>query len=369
MKVNTRELISGLDLKKKYLIDVNGRVFSAEDYIKQYHIGAEMQRNKKLVPRYYERPLGLQLELTSKCNQKCIHCYNQSNDKEHNILSSELSIDEWKAIANQAKELDIFQCVISGGEPTILGDKLFEIMDILDEASVRFVVISNGMLLDEYTVERFKKYKYSWFQISIDGSRKELHNKIRGAEAFEKAINAANLIKEAGIPLVIAHSVMKYNIDYLEEMIDLCYLLGAIKVITGPFSYMGRAVRNSDLISLTDEECKKVYEICDAKALEYMGRMQVTVSAEESTSLRVKLAEPNSVMLIRPNGDVKFDCVSPFKIGNVRENTLLEIWESKGKYVYSSKRLLEYIQMIKSSRDLLKVHPRVNVDPDELLTI
>lgn len=369
MKVNAEELISGLDLKKKYMIDVNGKTYSTEDYIKQYHVGSEIQRNKRLVPRYYERPLGLQFELTSNCNQRCVHCYNQSNDNEHNIISSELDINEWKNIAEQAKELDIFQCVISGGEPTILGDKLFEIMDILDEASVRFVVISNGMLLDKHMVDRFKKYKYSWFQISIDGSREELHDKIRGAKSFKKAINAANLIKEAGIPLVIAHSVMKYNIDYLEEMIDLCYLLGAVKVITGPFSYMGRAVKNSDLISLTDAECKKVYEICDSKALEYMGKMQVTVSAEESTSLRVKLAEPNSVMLIRPNGDVKFDCVSPFKIGNVRENTLLEIWESKGKYVYTSNRLLEYIKEIKSSKDLLRVSPRVNVDPDELLII
>ncbi len=367
MKLSEEELVKGLDLKKQYLIDVNGRSYSTKEYITQYHKGAELQRTMNLVPECYDRPLGLQLELTSKCPQKCIQCYNQSNDSEHNDLCHELSVEEWKDIARQAKDLDIFQCVISGGEPTTLGNRLFEIMDILDEAGVRFVVISNGMLINKAMVERFKKYRYSWFQISIDGSREEIHDFIRGAKSFKKAIEAANMIKEAGIPLVIAHCVMKYNKDYLSEMIDMCYMLGAVKVVTGPFSYMGRAVENSDLISLTDDEVAEVYEICDKKAIEYTGRMQVSVSAEESTSLRVKLAEPNSVMLIRPNGDVKFDCVSPFKIGNVREESLKEIWDKRGKSVYSNERLIEYIKQIKNARDMLSVKPRVNYDPDEML--
>ncbi len=367
MKLSEEELINGLDLKNQYLIDMEGKLFSAKEYIKQYHKGAEMQRSLKLVPDYYERPLGMQLELTSRCPQKCIQCYNQSNDLEHNDLRNELTIEEWKNIAQQIKDLDIFQCVISGGEPLTLGDKLFEIMDILNEASVRFVVISNGMLLNKEMMEKFKKYRYSWFQISIDGCREEIHDFIRGAKSFRKAIEAANMIKEAGIPLVIAHCVMKYNKEYLNEMIDMCYMLGATRVVTGPFSYMGRAVKNSELISLTDEEAKEVYELIDKKAGEYAGRMQVSVAAEEATSLRVRLAEPNSVLLIRPNGDVKFDCVSPFKIGNVKEESLKEIWDKRGKSVYSNERLIEYVKQIKSSRDLLTVRPRVNYDPDEML--
>ena len=362
---NINSIIEGINPQRKFLVDVNGTVYSVADYLKYYYEGMKLQMEKKHVPSIYQKPLGIQFELTYRCNQRCIHCYNQSgmdnNDKEG------LTTEEWKSLARQAGELELFQCVISGGEPTVLGDDLFEIMDILDSYDMRFVFITNGMLLDEEKVRKLSKYKYSWLQVSIDGSRPELHDAVRGVKSFEKAIRAANLVKEAGIPLVIAHSVMKINQDYLSEMLDLSYLLGAVKVITGPFSYMGRAVLNSDKISLTEEEIQKVYDICDEKAVEYSGRMQIAVAGEDVTGLRVKLAEPNGVLLIRPNGDVKFDCVSPFKIGNVRENTLEQLWRERGRFVNSNERLMDYITQIKSSQDLLHVKPRVNVDPDELL--
>lgn len=369
MSVNLETLLEGLNPKRKFMMDINGKSYKVGDFLQYYHKGVVAQMDKNLIPKLYEKPLGVQFELTYKCNQHCIHCYNQSGDYEYNSLAEELSVEEWKSIAKEAGKLGVFQCVISGGEPTLLGDSLFEIMDILDAYGVRFVVISNGMLIDNQMVEKFKKYTYSWFQISIDGSRPELHNAIRGANSFEKALDAANLIKEAGIPLVIAHSIMQLNKNYLGEMFDLCYLLGACKVMTGPISHMGRAVLNNEQVALTHDDILEIYKICDEKALEYSGKMQITLSAEEPTSLRVRLAEPNGVMLIRPNGDVKFDCVSPFKIGNTKKDSLETIWNERGKHVYKSQRLIEYVTAIKTAEDMLHVKPRVNVDPDELLEI
>ncbi len=365
--MNIEEYLDGLETYHETFVDMEGEKIDAKEYLKRHYNNMQNKIHRNLIPSVYQNPLGIQFELTYKCNQKCIHCYNQSNDLEHNDVSQELSLNEWKNIARQVVNMHVFQCVISGGEPTLLGDKLFEIMDILAESDVRFIVISNGMLLNEEMVRRFKKYKYSWFQISIDGSRDYLHDYIRGAKSFEKALEAANLIKEAGIPLVIAHSVMKSNKDYLEEMIDMAFLLGAEKIITGPFSFMGRAVKNSEKISLTEEECRKVYKVCEKKAREYSGKMAVVLSTEEAMGLRIRLAEPNGVMLIRPNGDVKFDCVSPFKIGNVKNNKLKEIWNLKGKHVYKNKELLAYIRSIRKSTDLLNVYPLVNVDKDVLL--
>lgn len=283
-----------------------------------------------------------------------------------NNNSPDLAIEEWERIAFELCEMGVFHCVISGGEPTLLGNKLFDIMDIFHKYGVTFILITNGMLINESNVMRFSKYKYNWFQVSIDGSRPELHDHIRGAVSFEKAVNAASLVKQAGMPLVIAHSVMKHNKDYLEEMIDLAYLLGAIKIIAGPFSYTGRAVLNSADIELSDDEITEIYRVADNKASQYSGLMEVAIPIEEIVSLRVNLFEPNGVLLIRPNGDVKFDCISPFKIGNVREKTLMDIWRD-GRTVHAHPRLREYASQIKFHRDFLTVYPKVNVDPDEML--
>lgn len=364
MEKDIKSLICDVKPKKAFISDAYGQTFSSQEYIEYFHSMVAAKQEANLIPKLYEKPIGAQLELTYKCNQKCIHCYNQSGMENSN--NPQLSLDEWKAIAHQLGKMGIFQCVISGGEPTLMGEGLFEIMDILHEYGVIFVVITNGMLINEENIKRFAKYRYSWFQVSIDGSRPELHNYIRGTNAFDKAIKAADLVKRAGLPLVIAHAVMKKNIGYLEEMIDLAYRLGAMRVVAGPFSYMGRAVLNSEDIELTDDEIVQAYEIIDKKALEYSGRMEVSIPSEEAISLRIRLAEPNGVMLFRPNGDVKFDCVSPFKIGNIKENSLEDIWEI-GRKVYSNERLINYIMKIKTHEDLLTTYPRINVDPDELL--
>lgn len=219
-------------------------------------------------------------------------------------------------------EIGIFQCVISGGEPTILGDSLIEIMEILDGYNIKFIFISNGFLLDEKFIKKLSKFKYTWFQISIDGSRPELHNYVRGVDCWEEAIRAANLVKRAGLPLVISHAVVKKNYLYLDEMIDLSYLLGASRMMTGPFTYTGRALINGDELELSKEEKIKVYDLIAEKAEKYKGQMEVLASAEEPVGLRVKASEVNGVMLVRPNGDVKIDCIAPFKIGNVLEEDI-----------------------------------------------
>lgn len=357
------DLLEGISFNNDLLVDIGGKAYSAKDYIRHYHKGMSEQYKRNAIPSTYEFPTGFQLELTHKCNQRCVHCYNQSGGNER----PDLPLEQWKQIAHQVGKMGVFQCVISGGEPTLLGDGLFEILDILNDYDIKIILITNGMLIDEKKIKRLAKYKYSWFQVSIDGSRPELHNYVRGVDSWEKAVNAANLVKTAGIPLVIAHAVVKKNIDYLEEMIDMAYLLGAAKITTGPFSYMGRAVLNSEELELNSDEIKRVYQIANKKAVEYQGRLQVAVSSEEVIALRTKLIEPNGVLLVRPNGDVKFDCVAPFKLGNVNEESLYDIWNRIGRDVMSHPRFREYVLSIKGPKDMLNVRPRINVDPDELL--
>ena len=177
MNLKIDELTGGLKVYNNTIYDVNGQEYTGKNYLKRYYSGMMNQYKSGVIPRSYERPTGAQLELTYKCNQRCRHCYNKSGECTD---KSELSIDEWKKVARELGELGIFQCVLSGGEPTLLGDSLFEIMDILNEYGVKFIVITNGMLINEKNIEKFKKYRYSWFQVSIDGSRPELHDYVRG---------------------------------------------------------------------------------------------------------------------------------------------------------------------------------------------
>lgn len=323
----------------------------------------EEWQKKKAYPRELESPLGCQLELTHKCNLNCIHCYNQSGN-----FCQELSFKQWIGIAKQLVDMNIFECVISGGEPLLLKDNLYKIMSVLHDNGIKFIFVTNGMLLDENQIEKLSKYDYYWFQVSIDGSKPEIHDKIRGLRgSWKRAVNAAKLVSESGLPLVISHVIQRYNISYLDEMIETSYLLGARRIITGKFTYSGRAILNKDKIDVFDDELKEAFQFLQTKYNEYFGKMEIITSTDPVFYLRYRIIEPCNVILIRPNGDVKLDCVLPFKIGNVLNENLLDMWNRIGKNAWRNEEIIKYISSIKTEKDMLRIFPRPYIDKDILI--
>lgn len=351
-------MIEGLNIRAPY-ISTNIGYMKPQKYLK------DLEKNVK-EEEYLDTPLGAQLELTYKCNHKCIHCYNNSADSMWDY-DGMLTVDEWRQVCNQLNELGIVQCVVSGGEPLMMGEQLFDIMDVLHKNKVKIVFISNGMLLDEEKVKKLSKYKYDWFQLSIDGCSPETYKTMRGVDGFEKAINAIYLLRKENIPVTIAHAVTKVNFQELENMVDFSFQMGAIKLVISPFELVGRAITNSSKLALSDEEYKEVYNILKRKMNEYAGRMEISVPPESVVSLHANLYKRNSIMLVRPNGDVKFDCLSPFKIGNVKEDSLKDLWNDLGKKVNSHPRVNEYANQITDFGDFATTVPRINIDEDELL--
>ncbi len=357
----TDDLTNDIELNYDKVVNSLGETLSFSEYLdrcKRSHID---QIDEGMLIEEYENPVSLQFELTHKCNQRCLHCYNQSGMEANS--KCDLPLERWKELAREAGKLGVFECTISGGEALLLGDSLFEIMDILSEYDIRIRFITNGMLVNQEILDRFKTYKIKWFQVSIDGSRPELHDYVRGTEgAFRKAISAANLVKINGFPLLVAHAVVKSNMDYVEEMIDTAYILGAEAIVIAPFVYAGRAIINKDKLDLTPEEASSVFNKIHAKKKEYYKRMNVISSLEEQGRLQLKNISANQELLIKPSGDVKINCSMPFVIGSVLNNSIHDVWESVGKKVRDEEQIKEYLRSVKSSKDFLRPSFRNNVD-------
>jgi MoaA/NifB/PqqE/SkfB family radical SAM enzyme len=319
-------------------------------------------QGRKIYPKELGGPLGCQLELTHRCNLKCKQCYNQSG-----CSKPDISIKKWLDVAKQLVDIGVFECVMSGGEPLLLGNDLYKIMDVLHDGGVRFVLVTNGMLMNEQVIDKISKYDYYWVQVSIDGSRPEIHDEIRGVKgSWKKAVNAAKMVSQAGLPLVVSHVILKDNEDYVDEMIETSYLLGARRMITGRFTFTGRAIVNKKDIEIGENKLKQIFQLLKTRHDQYTGRMEIVTSTDPVFFLRYRILEPCNVLLIRPNGDVKLDCILPFKIGNVMNDSISDIWEI-GKTAWRNEKVLKYIGSLKQESDMLKVHPIPYVDEDVLI--
>jgi MoaA/NifB/PqqE/SkfB family radical SAM enzyme len=366
---NVRDSRFGFDVQG------DGDGLSTGARLQAYHRQIQENIGKGLIPELLENPVGCQLELTYRCNSRCIHCYNDSGS-ERRARAAELSHEQWIDVARQLGEMGIFQVVISGGEPLLLGERLWEIMDVLKAYGVVFLFITNGSLVTPEVVRRMcgGGYRFCWVQVSLDGHTPELHDRLRGHPGgWERATRAVRLFAEAGLPTVVAHTVFRNNIVHFQEMVDLAVSLGAHEMITGPCLSSGRAAILDEARELqldaagrehfVDEVARARARLASAGKAARQRPFRLRPSGGVSVSLRIRAIEPSQVLLIRPDGEVKVDCVLPFAAGNVREGSLAEIWRTKVRTIWRNPEVLRYIAQIESEEQVLGEDlPRPHVD-------
>ena len=141
---------------------------------------------------------NLFLELTLRCNERCIHCGSRCG--EHDSLP-ELSTDEYKKILHDVRrdfgaklpELDI-----TGGEPLLRKD-FFEIMGYAHSLGFRWGMTSNATLIDDEVAHRLHECGMKTISISIDGLE-QTHDALRGLKgAYSRAMNGVNALIASSI--------------------------------------------------------------------------------------------------------------------------------------------------------------------------
>ena len=342
------------------LLDYKRFGYDYESLLKHWEEIIGIQRQRGCLPKEFENPLGVQLEITYSCNLRCIQCYNNSGQQ----INPELTKGEWVNVTKKLCEMGVFECVISGGEP-LMYNGLFDILDTLKEYDVKIILITNGWFLKKRVVSKLAKYDYSWLQVSIDGATAKTHDRIRGVRgSWKRAIVGAKMVADEGIPLVIANVCMRSNLHELKDLIDIAGYLGACQIITGEGILVGRGSNLSSELPLTDDERKLFFDIVKEKRREWGEATAVTVSLPPEISLRFYALMPTRVLLIRPNGDVKLGCIEPFKVGNVRDDDLKTLW----KRVIDAKHhpeVLKFIRHVRNNADLLTYeHGIPHVDGD-----
>jgi MoaA/NifB/PqqE/SkfB family radical SAM enzyme len=205
--------------------------------------------------------------------------------------------------------------------------------------------ITNGFFMTRDTVQKLKKYRYKWIQVSIDGSTAKDHDSLRQVEgSWEKAVNAALMVADAGIPLAIANTMTPETIDDLPEMANLAYSCGAALLITGEVFPSGRGALNVDLL-LNNEQRVVFFRLIEEQRSIFAGRMQIQRSMSNRSQLEGIVDLPVAGAIIRPNGDIRLDCIAPFVTGNVVDASFYEQWQ-KSRNSWKDKRVTDYIESV-----------------------
>lgn len=210
--IYTNEGITLKDITKTY-IDI-------EDTINDL-INLEIICTTKQARYYNVKKVGklntarLFVELTDKCNLRCKHCYGDF--KLENCQS--LDIETLKSIIAQAKELNIYQFDLTGGEP-LLYKNLKEVLKTLYEAGMLVTIFTNLTVQNEKIISLLEKYCVKKIITSIDSCHHQNHDEFRGVKgALQNTLNNIPKIKEKSIELSVNTMVGTHNENDIEETI------------------------------------------------------------------------------------------------------------------------------------------------------
>jgi len=150
-------------------------------------------------------PLGVQLDLTYRCNERCVHCYLDHDDH------GEMSTAEIKDLLDQMAEAGVFFLTISGGEIMMRRD-FFEILAHARRLMFCVKLKTNAVMIHEEEADRIRELVVESVQISVYSHRAEVHDAITKLPgSLKKSLAGAKLLAERGVKVMFANVLMREN--------------------------------------------------------------------------------------------------------------------------------------------------------------
>ena len=158
-------------------------------------------------------PFKVCFELTYKCNLTCRHCFVAKDPCQKELNSAQIY-----SILEQLADTGCFYLIFTGGEIFIRPDVL-QILAYAKKKGFHISVFTNGTLITPRVSRYLKKININQVDISIYGKSQVTHEAITGVPgSWQKALQGANLIRQADIPVCFKMIVMKSNLKEFKAM-------------------------------------------------------------------------------------------------------------------------------------------------------
>ncbi len=290
----------------------------------------EIQREEPF-SHQYSAPLRMDMALTFRCQNNCIHCYAGGPHE-----TPELSTEQWKQVIDKLSDVGVFILTFTGGEPTLRED-LPELLGYTQKKGLVAGLITNGRRLkDPAYVAKLEKAGLDFVQITLESHKPKVHDAMTGAEDSwkETVVGIKNAVK-SDIYVSTNTTLSKQNAADFLTTIDYLKELGVDAFGCNSLIYSGKAPSASDEFALTTDELKallpKIRDKAQLLALKFLWYTPTQYCSFNPVQLGLGIKSCTAAMInacVGPNGDV-YPCQSYFEsMGNILSQPWMQIWNS-----------------------------------------
>ena len=302
-------------------------------------------------PQKFIFPLSVVWNFTQACNLRCVHCYQDAARP----LPDELTLEEQYRVVDELIANDAVLLAFAGGEP-LMSKNFWPVAERASRGGLHITVATNGTLLSKDVVRRMREVGVGYVEVSLDSIYPEKHNGFRGKDSWERTVKGIeNAVAQSGLQVGIASCITRMNFEELEGLINFAREVGANKFYAFNFIPTGRG---KDVINLdlTPQMREEMLEILTRHLNE--GRIQIFSIAPQFGRSCLSLYGTGGLittghygagsgkgaeifakyiggcgtsrcyLAIQPDGKVTPCVFIPIVVGNIRERSLVEIWNT-----------------------------------------
>lgn len=266
-------------------------------------------------------PLHAQLDVTWKCNERCIHCY-----LDHGI-GGDMTTGEIKSLFDQLAAAGSLFLTISGGEIMLRKD-IFEIVAHARSLMFDVRLKTNGILIGEREAAHFARLGTRRVDISIYSWRPEVHDAVTLIPgSLARSIEAIRYLARQGIQAEMRTPIMKGSsaADYpgIQALADE---LGVKTKFDPTITPRLDGDRAPLALRVSGETLKNLFlDPIVTVGVDDVCAPPPPVDAQVLS--RHPCGAGHSSVYVTPQGDV-VPCVQfPMVCGSIRRNTFAEIWQ------------------------------------------
>ncbi|MFQ5863088.1 MAG: methyltransferase domain-containing protein, partial [Candidatus Brocadiales bacterium] len=188
----------------------------------------------------------LWIHTNNSCNLSCAHCLVDSSPSGDKGRPTETIT----RIMDEARELGVTQFYLTGGEPFLRQDFLELVKHALRDDNSRLTILTNGTILDDRRLRGLQSFSAPrlHLQISLDGSRPEINDPIRGEGSFQKIVAGIKQAAKTGLRTTVSTVITSHNV---EDVCRITKLLPSLGVYNHHLLFMhhrGRVLENRSFV-------------------------------------------------------------------------------------------------------------------------
>lgn len=293
-------------------------------------------------------PLIVSYAVTKACNLRCLHCHVSARE----ALPDELNIKEAMRVIDEMKTLGTQAIIFSGGEPLLRKEFVTTLAQYCDDRGIITAVLSNGLLLNHRVALELRDAGVKAIGIPVDSVYPEKHDYLRNVPgSFKKGVAAIRACLDMDLEVIVTTMALKDTFDEIPRRIDFLESLGVDEVAVYDLVPVGRG---HDVMDQAMTQQQRVSLIRYLQAKQESSEMVFTMSGGEPLYPEIAMemhksrdSKPKNLLIkefwihnsvgchagimyfsLRPNGDVYPCTFLPITVGNIRKQSLTEIWRN-----------------------------------------